>query len=161
MDKIEWLKSVIMSAPNDRFNTIITKGILDLDDNKIETVSFIFWLCFLVETKLEELIKEAISAHKFLLSEEVKQVLIKDYGVDFSKLEYFRDKIKIYEIAVGKNKFSELLWKINQIRNAISHTRIGELKYEKEDLFMRKTKEKLLIDLMMLMVNQNGISGNE
>ena len=55
-----------------------------------------------METKLEELIKEAISAHKFLLSEEVKQVLIKDYGVDFSKLEYFRDKIKIYEIAVGK-----------------------------------------------------------
>ena len=46
MDKIEWLKSVIMSAPNDRFNTIITKGILDLDDNKIETVSFIFGFVF-------------------------------------------------------------------------------------------------------------------
>jgi len=67
-------------------------------------------------------------------------------NIDIENLEYFSDKIKIYEVMVGKTKHAELLHKLKDLRNDISHNRINELKYNNEDLFLRATKEKILID---------------
>ncbi|MCX6735750.1 MAG: hypothetical protein NTZ13_01580 [Candidatus Parcubacteria bacterium] len=88
-----------------------------------------------------------------LLTEDVKQVLKNNYKIDFYNRGYLGDKIKIYEATVGKNEFSKLLWKINMIRNDLSHTRIDKLFYKKQDLSLRETKEVLLTDLFTQMIN--------
>lgn len=154
MDKVKQLKSLLNTTTDDKFNRLIPRAFLGLDDNQIETVSFVFWLCYLVETKMEEFIKEAVSPYKTLLTEDVRNVLKDEHKVDFGKLDYFADKIKIYEATVGKNEFSKILWEINDIRNDVSHNRTLAIKYKKEDLFLRDTKERLFLDLVSSMVDQ-------
>lgn len=138
-NKIQRLREVIKKATDDKLNTVITKSLLGLDNNQVETVSFVFWLCYLTETKLEECIKEAVSQNKELLTEELVQLIRDNHKIDFNNVEYFGGKIKIYESTVGKNKFSKMLWKINNIRNDVSHTRTLTLKYKSQDLFLRET----------------------
>lgn len=61
-------------------------------------------------------------------------------------LPFFIDKIRVYEFLVGKNNHVKLLYKINNIRNDLSHGRIDTLTYNKQSLFLRTTKEALVED---------------
>ena len=61
-------------------------------------------------------------------------------------LPYFMDKIKVYELFYGGTKRTKLLYKINGIRNDLSHNRINDLKYNGKSLFLRTTKEELITD---------------
>ncbi len=63
-------------------------------------------------------------------------------------LEYFTDKIRLYEGMSGKNNVTGILWKLKKIRDDISHGRIHALAYEGKDLLLRATKEKILMDYL-------------
>lgn len=65
---------------------------------------------------------------------------------DVDDLQYFIDKIRMYEVLIGKNKCTKLLWKISDIRNNLSHNRLENLKYGDESLYLRATKEKIIED---------------
>jgi len=154
---IEQFKIIAQNASDEKFNETISRGILRLSDNQINTVSFVFWLCYLAETDLNDVVKgswQKVSSNSSdILKDKALEILVKkmyngkkDKKIDFNNLEYFIDKIKVYEMAVGKNKSVEMLWIINGIRNDLSHNRINELQYKKESLFLRETKNKLLID---------------
>ena len=154
---IEQLKMLVQNASDEKLNRTISHGILQLANDQIDTVSFVFWLCYLAETDLNDVVKgswqKVTGNAPDILKDAASQILTdkiykgkKDKNIDFNNLEYFIDKIKVYELAVGTNKSVEMLWVINGIRNDLSHNRIDELQYNKESLFVRETKNKLLID---------------
>ena len=63
-----------------------------------------------------------------------------------NSLPYFIDKIRVYESLFGKTNRTNLLWKINTIRNDLSHNKIDSLQYNGESLSLRSTKEKIIED---------------
>ena len=70
-------------------------------------------------------------------------------------LEYFLDKIRVYELFSGKTKRVKMLYKINEIRNDLSHNRIDKLNYEGNSLSLRTTKEALLKDYWECVFNND------
>lgn len=174
-------------VPDEKFNETISKGALKLTSAQINTVSFVFWLCYMAEIDLESVLTNAWQIASAPFSQEertlaksmlknmafgtrdlklddaltvfppetinkiqatVDQNYITRRDVDVEGLEYFSDKIKIYEAFYDKNERTKLLWKINQIRNDVSHNRIDQLTYNNESLELRETKEKLLIEYL-------------
>lgn len=104
-----------------------------------------------LEHALEGLPVETVTKIKLA----VKQGYMEKRDFDIENLEYFTDKIKIYQAMFGENERTKLLWKINHIRNDISHNRIDQLTYNKEDLNLRATKEKLLVDYLRTSFTSN------
>ncbi len=118
-----------------------------------------FWLCYLVEIELNDVLTNcwdnAIkSADKVVKKESIKilkKKVFKDENKNIDNLEYFRDKIKLYIFAKGESKLSKILWKINDIRNDLSHNRIDKLEYKNRSLYLKEAKKELLIDYLTLM----------
>ncbi len=154
MSSLDLFKQTIKTVSDDKLNETISKGALKLTDEQIATVSFVFWLVYMAEIDLKDILSKAWNNSKQFFPTNVNQgakgLLLKmisdQKNIDIENLEYFSDKIKIYEVMVGKTKHAELLHKLKDLRNDISHNRINELKYNNEDLFLRATKEKILID---------------
>lgn len=63
-----------------------------------------------------------------------------------TELPFFVDKIKVYEAMMGKSERTSLLYKINDIRNALSHHRLDDLKYKGRSLMLREAKEEIVLD---------------
>jgi hypothetical protein len=157
--EIEILKKLIDVNSEDKLNNVVANGILGLSDEEINTVSFIFWFCYLVETDLNDVLtncwKEALNKYNKNIQDEavkiIKEKVFKDKNKNIDNLEYFSDKIKFYIFSKGKNGLSKLLWKVNDIRNNLSHNRIDELEYKNRSLYLKETKKELLIDYFTLM----------
>lgn len=154
MDKLELLLKALKKGSEQQLNETISKGALKMSDQQITTVSFAFWLVFMAETDLNDITKKAWTLSGLFYSPEettkAKLILTEMVGgkrsIDIDNLEYFSDKIKIYQAMFGENDRTKLLWKLNTIRNDLSHNRINELQYDKHPLFERETKEKILTD---------------
>jgi len=154
MEKIDILKQIITKVSDNELNEVISKGALKLSNEQIATVSFVFWLVYMAETDLNTVISEAWSKSKQFFSKDVHQITRKmlqkmiPHGrkIDVENLEYFSDKIKIFEAMFGRTSRTELLYKLRDLRNDISHNRIDELRYNGGDLSLRTTKEKILLD---------------
>lgn len=186
---IEAFIKIMKKVPGKKFNETISKGALHMTDKQINTVSFVFWFCYMAETDLESILIEAwqkssqsfstkvnkqakktlkemvfgkkdLELNNFLkkispeiatkITSTIKQNYIPKRDFDIENLEYFSDKIKILEAIVGENEQTKILWKINTIRNDISHNRISTLKYNSKNLSLRKTREKLLVDYLRI-----------
>lgn len=76
-------------------------------------------------------------------------------------LPYFIDKIKLYEGLFGHNAHVTMFYKINDIRNALSHNKLNELTYNGESLELRGTKEKVLIDYLATMLEDSNFEQSE
>jgi hypothetical protein len=72
-------------------------------------------------------------------------------GID--GLESLTDKIAFYQAIFGENNVTKVLWEIKRIRNDISHNRIKELTYKDNNLYLRSTKEEILIDYLGATLN--------
>lgn len=151
---IEALKKVIKEGTEQQLNDTISKGALQMDGNEVATVSFIFWLVYMAETDLNSVIQNAWERSGRLFSPEVRmeawrmlqEMIPGNKELDPNNLEYFSDKIKVLEGLFEESERTKLLWKLNDIRNDLSHNRIRELQYEDKSLYDRSTKEKVLID---------------
>lgn len=147
------LKVIMKNVSDEKFNETISKGALQLSDNQIQTASFVFWLCYMAEKDLNDVLRQAWKLSTEItnpeISESDQKILLKTFSkkdnFDIDNLEYFADKIKIHEI-VCNDDLTKMLWKLNDLRNDISHNRINELKYNERSLFLRDTKEKILLD---------------
>lgn len=149
IEEFERLKKIIKDIPEEKLIDTFSKGALKLNDDQIKTVSFAFWLCYMAETDLNSIIHQAWQmaqqVTRFPNQEEVNKV-IKNMGFNFDNLEYFGQKIDLYQKMFGKTERTKLLWKINTIRNDLSHNRIDNLNYNGESLTSREAKEKIVID---------------
>ena len=154
MEELEMLKEAIKSASDDKINEIISKGALRLEDEQVAVVSFVFWLVYMAETDLNDVVSNAWRNASSLFSQKIKDVATNmlqemirgNKELDPSNLVYFSDKIKVHEAMFGKNKLTNMLWKLNDIRNDLSHNRIENLSYDNQPLSLRTTKDKVLID---------------
>jgi hypothetical protein len=148
-EALDKLRKAVKEVSEDKITETFSKGALKMDGKQIQTVSFVFWLCYMAETDLNDIIQQAWDmaqkATQFPNQDEVNKV-IKDMGFDFENLEYFSQKIGVYDKMFGKTARTKLLWKINDIRNDLSHNRIADLKYEGASLAEREIKEKIIID---------------
>ena len=155
---IDELKDAVKKVSDNKLIETFSKGALKLTDEQINTVSFVFWLCYMAETDLNAVLLKAWDmAQKvcqFPNQEEVNQV-IKDMGIDLDKLEYFSQKISLYEKMFGKIARVKLFWKLNTIRNDLSHNRIDSLTYNGESLMLRATKEKIITDYFETSLNSD------
>lgn len=154
MDQLDALKKIIDNAGSQELVETLSKGALKLDQDHINTVQFTFWLVYMAETDLNEVIQEAwklatstsdqtvIDATKALLQEGVKG----EKEINLDNLEYFADKIKIYESFYGKDSRTKLFWKLNDIRKDLFHNRLDALTYNDEDLNDIDVRRKLLKD---------------
>ncbi len=157
MYKVEDVKKMIGGVSDDKLNSAVSKGALKLSDDQINTVSFVFWLCYLAERdigfviseswkKLAEMFGvEAIKPAKKFLTE---YVFGKDKEKDIENLDFLTEKIRVYQGCHGSNNVTKILWEINRLRNDVSHGRIDALIYAERSLLLREVKEKLLIDYM-------------
>lgn len=75
-------------------------------------------------------------------------------------LPNFIDKIKVYELYFPNTKRTKMLFKINGIRNDLSHGRINELKYNKKSLLLRTTKEEIIEDYFKTALNNDVYQSN-
>ena len=158
MENMEILKYQINNNSEEKLNNVISDGVLMLSKEKKDNISFVFWFCYLVETDLNEVLvgswNKAIEKDNLKDREKslkiIKDKVFKDENINIDNLEYFRDKIKLYIFAKGKNKLSKLLWEINNIRNDLSHNRIDSLEFNNKSLFLKETKKELLLDYFSL-----------
>ncbi|MCK4745179.1 hypothetical protein KAS41_03895 [Candidatus Parcubacteria bacterium] len=162
---INQLKKIIKNIPNNELSRIISSGALKLDDDIIDTISFVFWICFMAEQDLKNIEYESLRIAKIAYPEGINEknlkIIEEEYGIRLHKIDpndknhlerniYFSDLIKIKEKLFGKKNITKLLWKLNNIRNDLSHGRIDNLKYNSESLFLHSTKKRLLIDYFTL-----------
>lgn len=159
MDPLKELKQRIKSASNEELARIISDAALRLDREQTDTVSFVFWLSFMAEYDLDEVLCGVWKvAKKYELSgEEVIKIIKEKYGIDVTKIDpddpdydpariYFGDRIKIYEDLFGANDSVKLFRKIKNLRNDISHGRIDKLEYNSFNLRTKEGKRKILLD---------------
>lgn len=157
--EIEEIKKLLFSNP-DKLIDLLEKEGKDLDEVKkrldlgreivrkkykmnereIEAVEFCFWFSYFVERETRNMIifpevragarVEAMQAIIDRLTFGDKISLISDLYVKDSK----------------KDKLVKMLWKINELRNAMAHGRFGELRYGKYHLSDLRGQLKILID---------------
>ena len=127
----------------------LVKEEYQINDTNIQAVEFVFWLSYFVERSARDFIVEPevqIGSRK-----ETIQLLV-------DKLS-FGDKIsilsKLHLKSLKKDKLESLLWKINELRNAVSHGRFEELKYEGYKLSNVGGQLKIISDLMSGLLENN------
>lgn len=168
MDTFELLKQKINSASNEELARIISDAALRLNKEQTDTVSFVFWLSFMTEQDLDQVLCEAWKMAKEYgpSGEEVIRIIKEKHGIDITKIDpddpdydpttvYFGDRIKIYEDMFGTNSHVKLFHKIKGLRNDISHGRIDRLKYEGLDLKIKEGKQKILVDYFKTMTKRD------
>ncbi len=154
MDELEKLKIIIDSSDSGGLVDTLSRGALKLEDDHINTVQFAFWLSYMAETDLNDVIKEAwematknadpslIEVTKKVLQEGIRG----EKELDPENLKYFSDKIKLYESFYGKDNRTKLFWKLNDIRNALSHNRLDKLTYNENNISDISVRRQLLKD---------------
>lgn len=169
MKDIDLVIKLMHEGTDEQLRDFIPKGALLLSEEEINTVTFGFWTVFMAEKDLNSVIQMAWSSLLAETSEEeLKECqslltnligqsstecpncghIILGREVNVAEPEYFSDKIKIVQALYGKNRRTEVLWKLNDIRNDISHNRIDRLQYNKNNLSLRSTKEQLIKDYL-------------
>ncbi len=164
---LEELKKRLSVVSETQINEMFSKGALKLTEAQIGTVSFVFWLVYMAEADLNTISKKAWEIAKDPASHEIEVVaekmlqdriggqkiicpscgtVCRNREIKPFEPEYFSDKIKVYEAFFGKTDRTNLLWKLNDIRNDLSHNRVDTLSYNGELLSERNTKEKLVLD---------------
>lgn len=151
---LKMLEKMLGDKTNADMAEMFSKGALKLSDEQINTVSFCFWLVYMVETDLNEVIQEAwniaVANESESMIEAVKKILQNgirgEKEIDPDNLEYFVDKIKIYESFYGKDNRTILFWKLNTIRNNLFHNRIDILSYNDKNLSELDVKKELAMD---------------
>lgn len=169
MINLEDFKKLISLVPENKFIEFIPKTLLGLDQATVDTVSFIFWFCYKAETEIYHIIRTVYNQTKKkytsaegpkLYKDIIHTLILNEFGgkpkcemckakkyYDIEELEYFIDKIKVASLFMGKDhKFIKILWKLNYLRNEISHNRLDNLTYNEKKLNLRTTKEELLFD---------------
>jgi len=165
---IAQLKSLIKENKDSPLDEVISRGALKLDDNHIETVSFIFWLCYMAEYDLDDILRESFRLAKkaYPVNDFIIKVLKEEHNLDIKKIDpdnpdylpneiTFGDRIKILKNSFGDDQAVKLLWKLKGLRDDISHGRIKKLSYNNKNLLLRETRENLLIDYFNQMLNEN------
>ena len=166
--EIEILEKLIDENNENKLDNIIADGMLHLSDKQKNTVNYVFWFCYLVETDLNDIlincwnetIKNTDENTKNKVIKIIKEKVFNDENKNIDNLEYFRDKIKFYVFAKGESDFSKLLWKINDIRNDLSHNKVDKLKYKNKSLYLKETKKDLLLDYLSLIKNDKFVFKN-
>ena len=159
MPKIEELKKIAKMQNEETIIATIPK-ILGITNSQVQTISFIFWFCYMVETSMNNLLQEAWKKTEDLLPpiKPLEERIIKELiGIDvnsLNQLSCFGDKIKVIAILKGKTDFVKMLWKLKNLRDDISHNRIGNLTYNDEDILKKETKEKMLTDFLEFSIKQ-------
>ena len=146
------------------FTNFIPNIMLRFSETERLTVEFVFWFCYVVERDLDTILKQSAEHTKLILgsiSKETDDFLIEKYGIDLAKIDpthpdydaatvTFGNRIFFVEQLRGKTKHVKFLWKVKKIRDDLSHGRIKDLQYEKENLIEITTKRKMLSDYITL-----------
>jgi len=149
------IEKQIKMVSDDKINETFSVGALKLSPELIAAVSFTFWLVYMAETDLNNIISRAWSGAKSFFPYEVqiraKEMLTEAIGgdkrkVDPDSLEYFSDKIKMCGVLAGDSPYIKLLWKLNGLRNDLSHNRLDKLAYNGLALTTRDGKEAVILD---------------
>ncbi len=162
MGTLEQLKQLIHSRSEEELSKIISHAALRYDDNTSQTISFVFWICYMAEQDLKTIIQGCWNMSKIAYPENsnnevIMNIIKNEYGIDFTKIDpehpnysennlYFKDLIDIYEKFFNKTNLSTLFWKLKDVRNDLSHGRIEKLTYNNNSLYLRETKEEILED---------------
>ena len=162
------LKDVLKLATDKQLAQIISHGVLKLTDAEVDTISFVFWIIHIAERDLYELMVIAWNSTKNKLSTDVATIQyirenykIKNEIIDPTDPKYspnditFTDRVDIYQKICGRTKLTKFLWELKDIRNDLSHGRIKNLKYNGESLYLRETKEKILLDFIDSLTNND------
>lgn len=162
------LKDVLKIATDKQLSQIVSHGVLKLTDLDVDTVSFVFWITYMAERDLHEIMVLAWNNVKNKLStdgETIKYIRekykIKNEIIDPTDPKYspneitFTDRIDIYQKICGSTKLTKFLWQLRDIRNDISHGRIKNLKYNDKSLYLREAKESMLMDFMDALTNND------
>ncbi len=164
----EAFRTRMKESPGIQLYEVVAHGALHLEPSHVQTVSFLFWLSYMVETELQTVLVESwMSAtnnvdRKVLIdvTESLRHFVEKEFSIADSKRIfgiidvfdpasltslYFTDKIILYQAIMGKSNRTEVLWDLKDIRNDISHNRINNLLYNGQSLHRRDVQESLLM----------------
>jgi hypothetical protein len=154
MDYLDIFKQQIDDYNFAQLSETIPFGALQLNQDYIHSVHFVFWLIYMSESDLNDVLKVSwetalVGANEntvFEMIQTLNEAIQGEKRLDPSNLEFFSDKIKIYESFYGKDNRTKLFWKLNDIRNDLSHGRITALTYDGESLNELDTCKRLLRD---------------
>ncbi|MFH1564827.1 MAG: hypothetical protein ABIC82_03180 [bacterium] len=168
---LEQLNKILEEISDEDISKIISHGAMQYTDEISQTVSFVFWICYMAEQDLSTSLKEGWGLSKSAYPEfdhnKLDDQIEKDYKIKAKKIDpenkdynsreiTFGDLIFIKERFFGKTNFVKLLWKLKKLRDDLSHGRIEKLKYDEENLSLKQTKKKLLMDYFKLAQEQEG-----
>lgn len=167
MNELEKTKEFIKNLSDEELSLMIPKASLCLEINKIQTAHFAFWICYMAELDFGDILTKAWKMAKTLYGadEGVINIIKQKYGIKIEKIDpkdqnynlrtvTFGDRISVFEKVAGEeNELVKMLWKLKNIRDDLSHGRIDNLSYDGNDLELRATKEKLLLDYSTLNAN--------
>lgn len=163
---LEKLNQLIDEADEERMAEMFSKAALGLPDEQINTVSFCFWLVYMAESDLNSVITESWRNATLDATLEMKAELLQmlwqyipdKKELDPENLEYFGDKILLYEALLGSDICSELYRKLKAIRNDISHNRIDSLTYNGNSLNLINVKKELARDYFTTTIAEKDLS---
>lgn len=167
-DSIEEFKKLIDKADESELTKILLSHSLGLNESEVQTVSFCFWLVYMAETDLNDAIKDAWETATENSTDKEKELVLKLLNdqikgprkLDPSDLQYFSDKIMVYQCFYGEDHRTKLFWQLSDIRNDLSHNRVGGLNYEDESLYELTTKKKLVFDYLSTMSREVDLSSS-
>jgi len=163
---LEKLNQLIDEASEERMAEMFSKAALELSDEQINTVSFCFWLVYMAESDLNAAISESwgnatldnTPEARAELLHVLQQFIPGKKELDPDNLEYFNDKILLYEGLVGSDVRSQLFRKLKAIRNDISHNRIDTLTYNEQSLNLINVKKQLARDYFTTALAEKDLS---
>jgi hypothetical protein len=163
---LDEFKKIVNEADSERMTEIIPVAALELPVEQIETASFVFWLVYMAETDLNDVIVEAWkSAIEGSSDEEVQELknIINtasesNRSLDPMNLTYFIDKVFLYQTLFGKDERTVILWQLHEMRNHISHNRIDQMQYLGNSLIDLDIRKQILIDYMESMLLEKDLT---
>lgn len=167
MIDLNQLHALFKRMSDEDLSLMVPKDALRLEVNKIQTVHFAFWICYMAELDHGDILTKAWQSAKaaYGTEEAVINLIKKKHGIKIEKIDpddpdhnerevTFGDRIYIMELMAGKeNEVVKMLWKLKVIRDDLSHGRINELNYGGVSLESREAKENLLYDYFRLGLN--------
>jgi len=163
---LETLNELVDNADEERMAEMFSKAALSLTEQQINTISFCFWLVYMAETDLNSVIVESWQLAIADSTPEEKAETLRTLWefipdkkqLDPENLEYFNDKILVYEALIGIGVRSELFRELKRIRNDISHNRINSLTYKGNSLDLLDVKKQLAKDYFRTALTENDLT---
>lgn len=141
----EFLRDVEQISDAD-LPTYLPSVALKLSNDEIDAVHFVYWLTFLVEKQMKDVVDNYLK--RTGCSSDLKDLIddIYDELTIYGKIKILEKQLKRSEGIKSFKKLFSFYTVLKEMRNNMAHCKIERLLYKGKNIQERKTKNLMLVD---------------